>query len=406
MLNTIRVGWRNLWRNARRTVITLAAVGTCTAILVVTYGLMDGLMKNAVSNTTNISVGEVQAHAAGYLADRSIYKTVTHAPAILAAARQAGIGAAARAYGYGLAALGNKSAGAQFWGVDPAGERASFDLAHHVARGSYLPAKPDKSLVLGVKLAKSLHAKVGSRIVVVVQAADGSLGNDLFTVVGILKYSGDAIDRSAAIMHAADFGELFVFPGKVHEVALNSRGRIPLDGLAALVQKAGPGDEVKTWRQLMPTASDMLNLFDSSIWIFSLVFVLAAALGVMNTMLMSTFERIREFGVIRALGASAWRILADVTTEAMIMSLLGTLVGAALGYGLCHYLAVVGLDTSTWAGSYSVGGITFDPIWRAAVSVRSFVVPSVMMCAICLLASIYPAVLAARLDPVRAMNRV
>lgn len=405
-MNTLRIAWRNMWRNKRRTFITLAAVSTCTIILTVTYCLMEGLMVGAVANTTNISVGEVQVYDQGYRTDRSFYKAVKDPTAIVRAADAAGVGAAPRSFGFGLAALGAKSSGAQFWGIDPIAESRAFDLHRHVAQGSFLGKQPRKTVVLGRKLAKSLNAQVGSELVVVVQAADGSLGNELFKVAGILKSCGDAIDRSAALVHQADFAELFVSGGRIHEVALNSRGRMPLDQLVALASKAAAGQEVTTWRILMPAASDMLNLWDSMMWIFGLVFVLAAALGVMNTMLMSTFERIREFGIIRALGATPWRILADVTSEAMILSVVGTALGALLGLAGSYYFMVQGLDMSSWAGSYSVGGLTFDPIWRAALSLRSFIEPIILMFGVCLLASLYPAVLAARLDPVRAINRV
>lgn len=405
-MNTLRVGWRNLWRNKRRTFITLAAVSTCTLTLIVIYTLMGGLVGGAVANTTNISVGEVQVYAPGYLKDRSFYKTVKNPAAVLAAAKAAQVGAAARAYGFGLAAKDAKSAGAKFWGIDPLAERTAFDLAKHVAQGKFLGDKPAKAVVLGRKLAKSLHAEVGSELVVVVQAGDGSLGNELYTVVGILKGAGESIDRSAALIHQSDFAELFVSGGRIHEVVLNSRGTVALSELSAVAKGAAPAMKVTTWRKLLPAASDMLNMFDSVMWIFLLVFVLAAALGVMNTMLMATFERMREFGIVRALGATAWHVISDVTAEAMILSIFGTLVGAVLGLAASYYLAVHGLDTSDLAGSYSISGITFDPIWRAVITVKSCVLPMIMMWVVCLLASIYPAVLAARLDPVKAINRV
>ncbi len=405
-MNTLRVAWRNLWRNRRRTLVTLAAVSVCTLILTVIYCLMEGLMVGAVANTTNLSLGEVQVYAKGYRHDRSFYKALKDPGAILAAASAAGVGAAPRSYSFGLAALGAKSSGARLWGIDPAAERAAFDLYRHVAQGRFLGDRPEKAVVLGYKLAKSLEARVGSTLVVVVQAADGSLGNDLFKVVGILKSCGAAIDRNAALVHRADFAELLVSGGRIHEVALNSRGRMPLEKLRALAAAAAPGQEVTTWRVIMPAASDMLNVWDSMMWLFGLVFILAAALGLMNTMLMATFERIREFGIIRALGATTWRILADVTGEAMILSLLGTGLGALLGLAVSQYLVVHGLDMSSLAGSYSVGGLTFDPVWRATLSLRSFLEPVLLMFGVCLLASIYPAILAARLDPVRAINRV
>lgn len=404
-MNTLKYGWRNLWRNTRRTCITLAAVSLSTAILIASYGLMDGLMQHAVSNATNLVVGEVQVHAQGYLADHSIYRALNEPDLILRSAKQKNVAAAPRRYGYGLVAVGTKSAGARFWGVEPALERTTFDLAQHLEEGRFLSETTQRGVVLGQKLARSLQAQIGSEIVVVVQAADGSLGNDLYTVTGILKAAGDSIDRNAALIRAADFVELFVSGERIHEVALNSRGMVSLERLTALLSTAAPEEEVKSWRQLMPEVSDMVNLFDAFIWIFGLIFLLAAGMGVMNTMLMATYERIREFGILKAIGATPWRIIRDVAAEALVLATLGTVLGTILGLAGSYYLQEVGLDLSIFAGTYSVGGVAFDPIWRATISAKMVFIPVVLMLIISLVASLYPAALAARLDPVRAIHR-
>ncbi len=404
-MNTLRYAWRNLWRNTRRTCITLAAVTLSTAILITSYGLMDGLMKHAVSNATNLVVGEVQVHAPGYLADHSIYKALDDPELILWAAQKKNINATLRRYGYGLVAVGTKSAGARFWGVDPVLERTTFVLADHLDKGRFLSETPRRGAVLGQRLARSLQAQIGSEIVVVVQAADGSLGNDLFTVTGILKAAGENIDRNAALIHSADFVELFVSGDRIHEVALNSKGQISLEELGALASAAAPEQEVKEWRQLLPEVSDMVNLFDAFIWVFGMIFILAAGMGVMNTMLMATYERIREFGILKALGATPWRIVRDVAAEASLLAAAGTVLGTLLGLAGGYYLREVGLDLSIFAGSYSVGGVAFDPIWRATLSPEAVLIPVVLMVIICVAASMYPAILAARLDPVQAINR-
>jgi ABC-type lipoprotein release transport system permease subunit len=404
-VNTLQYGWRNLWRNTRRTLITLTAVTLSTAILIASYGLMEGLMEHAISNATNLVVGEVQVHAPGYREDYSIYKALKRPDLILRAAKEKNVAAAPRRYGYGLVAVGTKSAGARFWGVEPDLERTTFDLAKHLQEGRFLAQTSQRGMVLGQKLARSLQAKIGSEIVVVVQAADGSLGNDLYTVTGILKAVGDSIDRNAAIIHAADFAELFVSGDRIHEVALNSRKRLPLEKLKELLSVAAPEEEIMSWRQLLPEVSDMVNLFDVSMLIFGLIFLLAAGMGVMNTMLMATYERIREFGVLKALGATPWRIIRDVATEALVLAALGSLLGTIFGLAGSYYLQEVGLDLSIFAGTYSVGGVAFDPIWRATMSAKMVYLPVGLMLVIGLLASLYPAALAARLDPVKAIHR-
>jgi ABC-type lipoprotein release transport system permease subunit len=405
-VNLIWISWRNLWRNRRRTAITMAAVALNTLILITTFSLTDGILDHTVKNATQLMTGEAQLHAPGYLSDRSLYKTVTGPGDILAALRERSIGAVQRVYGNGLVSRGTKSAGALFWGVEPEMEKQTLELAGHVAEGAFLDPYSRKTLVLGKKLAKSLDARVGSEIVVLVQAADGSMGNELFTVAGILKSVGGGVDRSAAIMRLEDFRELFVMSEGIHEIAANTKGLIPLPELPQILSRLAPQDEVRTWRQLMPTISDMIELSAASSAVFGAIFVLAAGLGVMNTMLMATFERAHEFGLIKALGASPWIIVRDIAVEAWLLACISTLFGALFGIALSYVLETIGLDTSSLAGEITIGDVAFDPVWRAALSLKAVLKPVVTMWMVCVLAALYPAALSARLDPVKSMQKV
>ncbi len=364
-------------------------------------------MVDMLDNATRMVVGDAQVHAPNYRAERSMYLAVKNPQAVLAAADKAEIKAAARSYGFGLVSSGPKSAGAIFWGVNPAAERQAFELAQHVFKGGYLADQPGHQVVLGRKLAKSLKVEIGSEIVAVVQAADGSLGNELFKVAGILKIMGAEVDRGAVIIHQDDFRELFVSGSRVHEIALNAWGKLTAEQVAQAVEAAAGDDEVATWKQLMPAMADMMGMMDAALVIFGMIFFLAAGLGVMNTMLMATYERIREFGIIKAMGATPWRILRDITAEAFVMALVSTVIGVGIGVAGSLFFAAYPINLEAFGGgSITFSGVAFDPLWRAALSAKVVWMPMVIMWIICVLASLYPAAKAARLDPVRAMTHV
>jgi ABC-type lipoprotein release transport system permease subunit len=327
-MSILRHAWRNLWRNGRRTGITLGAVVLSTTVLILTYCLTDGLIQQAVSNATGLIVGEVQIHAPLYRAERSFYQSIKDPEAIVSQAEASGIPVAPRSYGYGLASTGKNSSGVLFWGIDPKREASAFGLARNLARGSFIKQQAGKGLVIGGKLARKLKAELGSEVVVVVQAADGSMGNDIFTVSGILKTVGGGLDSGGALMHRDDFEELFVSGGRVHQIVANTRSQMELEPLAAALAGMAPGQEVKTWQQILPAIADMLNMFDVWLFIVGLIFGLAAGLGVMNTLLMATFERMREFGIQKAIGAGPWRIVAEVSLEAGLLAILGIILGA------------------------------------------------------------------------------
>jgi ABC-type lipoprotein release transport system permease subunit len=295
--------------------------------------------------------------------------------------------------------------------VNPAAERGAFDLHRHLASGSFFDpadaqAGSSRPLVLGSKLARSLNAAVGSEIVVVVQAGDGSLGNELFTVVGILKTVSETIDRSAALMTRQDFADLFVAPGFVHEIAFNTHGRISPESVAGMLGSSAAGQDVRTWRQLLPQLAYMVDVYHVAIWIFGSIFFLAAGLGVLNTMLMATFERIREFGVLKALGTSPGRIVVGVSAEAVLMVLAATVIGLAIALPVVSLLQDRGLDMTSLFSSFTTAGVAFDPIWHAELSWHVVLTPVLALWGVAVLAALWPAAKAARINPVRAMTDI
>ena len=407
-----RLAWRNIWRNRARTAIAGGAIALNTAILIMTMGLTKGMLDKTVESLTSMAIGQAQVHGQLYRAERSLNEVVTDPQAIRRAADRAGVLNVSRAYGPGLASVGKKSSGALFWGVDPRDERRAFELPKQVQVGHYLsewpPAAPGdegtvRQVVLGRKLAKALDARVNSELVAVVQARDGSIGNELFSVVGILKSISSDIDATAAILRRQDYEELFVAPGVVHEIALTSHDRLSAEAVVDAVRPASGHNELLTWKELKPGPAQMLAVFSSVMAIFGLIFGLTAGSSVMNSMLMSTFDRLREFGVIKALGGSGWRIVRDVVLEAALMGLLFGIVGAGLGIAGNAYLARHGIDLNT-GDHLMLSGIAFDPVWRAAQSPGAVVGAVALMFAASIVAALYPALKVARLDPVIAMT--
>ena len=399
-----KISWRNLWRNPTRTNVTILAVSLCIAVLIIFQSMIVGLIEKTKFTTTNLIIGEVQIHAEGYLDDRSIYKSLQNTEEIHLIAKENNIGLVERSYGFGLISSGTKSAGTQFWGINPESELQHFDFANHIDKGNFLTNTSLKKIVLGRKLANSIAADIGTELVVFVQGADGSLGNELFYVAGILKNMADNIDRGAAMILREDFNVLFSANNLIHEIALNSKGRLESEEIQKLLSAKTIGVDVETWQQLMPTIALMtekMSVFMRTF--FSLIFGIAASLGVMNTMIMSTYDRMREFGIIRAIGTTPWRILKQVSLETILLTTIASIIGTVIGLSIAIYLQVYGIDISG-RGNLAIGGIVFDPIWRASVTLKSVFLPVVLMTLTSIVASIYPASIAARIKPVEAIH--
>lgn len=404
---TVRLAWRNLWRNRKRTLITVAALSLNTAVCIVTYGLMVGVLAKMQRNATRLTSGEVQIHAPGYRQDRSLYKTLDRPEALLATARAEGFAAVPRSYGHGLISRGAKSAGALFWGVDPAAEQDAFELAGDLAAGAYLGREPAGEIVLGRKLAHALQVAVGDDVIAVVQAADGSLGNDRFRVAGLFSSAGESFDRQTAMIHRADFSRLFATENRVHEIALQGRDRHAPQDMVASIRGRHPGVEVLAWPELSPHFASFLEYMRRVAWLYAFIFALVAGLGITSTMLMATFDRTWEFGVLKALGTTPLRIVRDVAAESLLLALLSTGIGMAGGGAVLWIFRERGIDLSRFIqGAVSFSGVAFDPLLRPVISWAVLLPPVVILWITALAASLYPAVKAARIQPVRAMTQI
>jgi len=201
-----------------------------------------------------------------------------------------------------------------------------------------------------------------------------------------------------------DFDILFSTKNIVHEIALNSKGKFEAEEIQKRVSAQLKDASVMTWKQRMPFISSMVDQMSAfMLTMFSLIFTVAASLGVMNTLLMATYDRMKEFGIIRAIGATPWRIIRQVSMEAILLTALASIIGTGIGLGISLYLQVYGIDFSS-QGNLSFGGVVFDPIWKASVSFKIVLLPVALMMLTSIVASIYPASIAARIKPVEAIH--
>jgi len=273
------------------------------------------------------------------------------------------------------------------------------------------PAPPrGKRVLMGRPLAEMMGAREGDRIALVGQGADGSLANDLYEVAGLVNTSVDLVNRQAVLMHLGEAQTLFAMPDEAHEIVLYGRDPRRADRLAAHVAALPElaGAEVLGWRTLSPEMVSLIGIVDV-VWVFVLLLVfLAAAAGVANTMLMATWERTRELGMLLALGAGPGRIVRLVMVESVALGLIGALLGAALGLGLVAVTHRTGVDyaalTGTGPSELSFGGLRWSmrlyPTLAAVDVVRT--VAAVVVTS--LLASAWPAARAARLQPTQALR--
>lgn len=404
----LRIGWRNLWRQKRRTFGTVLAMATGVVASMVVIAISDGIFADVFDIVVRAGLGHVQIHAPGYPAERSLHEAIDDADALIARleSQAAAAGVSGRVYADALVGSGDRSAGARLTGIDPAREKRVTTLHEKIlAGGSFLSASAQGEIVLGAGLAETLGAKPGDELVAVAQADDGSTGSALWHVCGIFKTGQVMTDRSGALVHLGDLHKLVGLEGRVHEIALVAPRRDGIDSLAAGARAAAGGLLVRTWRQVNPVIAGMMDLQNASMWIVLGCVFLVAAFGILNTLLMSVLERTRELGTLGALGMSPARVVAMVLCEAISLAAVATAAGVPAGLALDLWLARHGLDLSAFFPDYTWGGLAFSSVLRAEVRPEGVGAVVAGLFAVTLLSALWPAVRAARLRPVDAMRQ-
>ena len=385
--------------------VTTLAMGFAGFIMILFSALMDGLLQASERNAVAMDLGDIQVHAKTYLDDPDLYKRIENADNLVQAIKQEGFHATQRIYGFGLVAAGSTSAGVQLHGLDLSTESDVTQIHNHVLQGSWLDEKDPKGVVIGRKLSKTLGVDIGDEIVFVGQATDGSMANDLYRVKGILKSIGEEIDRTGVYMIGSEFRKLMELPTGAHEIAVMRPDRSSdLKEATARVSALTEGYETKNWRELKPVIARILDLADSQMIIMIIITYTAVAMVVLNAMLMSVFERIRELGIMKAVGVTPWQIMRLIYAEMFIQVAVASLIAILSGWSLSLYFQKKGIDLSSMAEGASFGGVAIDPVWRAYLTSDAVVTPIIFLFIIASLAVLYPAVKAAVIRPISAIH--
>jgi ABC-type lipoprotein release transport system permease subunit len=406
----VAMAWRNVLRNPRRSLLTAAAMGIAVAFLMMVLALTAGMYGQMRDVLVTRSLGHVQVHHPDWPGRRQLFDALQDVDATVAALEgdPAVVRVAPRLYGNALLGGKDRTEGAQITGVDPAREDAVRGLAEDVVEGAWLAEAPAHAAVLGADLAERLELHVGDEVLAVTQAADGSLGNDLYRVVGLVRTGSPSVDRAGAFLHRADLAELLALPDRAHELVIVGRDDSDA-GVAALATEVRRvlGDRtalVRTWSEVDPTTAQLFGMQEFGSWLMVGFFFAVSAVGVVNTLLMSVFERTREIGVMRAIGLRPRQVVLLVVLEAVMLAGLAIVVGGALGAVGDAALVHVGLDFSVGGKGYNVGDMTFDPVVHGRVTPDTVWKPVLGVLVFTVAAAVWPAVRAARLRPSAALR--
>ena len=405
--STVRMAWRNLWRNRRRTALALAAIGLSVTLVLAYTSILRAYGEWIVETITGPMLGHVQAHAPQWRKDQLMDRTLRGVDRRLAELRRDPdvAGATARVYAPALAARGEEGFAVIVMGIDSGAESGPARLLTDVAD----PLR-EREAFIGRQLAELMGVSAGDEVAIVGQGVDGSLANDLFTVRTPVTTSVDLVNRQGILIQLSAAQTLFAMPDEAHEIVIHARRPELSAGLARRIAAAATfaDAEVLDWQALAPEMVTLVRITDLAGTLVLVLVFIAAAAGVANTMVMATFERTREFGMLLALGTHPARLMRLVVAESIALGFIGAVLGTSIGVALVVVTHRTGIDYSWLAGGgpseLSFAGLRWSLRFYPTLSVVDVARAIAAVCVTSLLAAAWPALRASRLQPVQALR--
>jgi ABC-type lipoprotein release transport system permease subunit len=403
----VKLAWRNLLRNRRRTLIAGTAIGLGLAAMMFYDALIIGMENNMVQTVTSSFLGEGQIHAGGYRETQEVEKTIHHLDQIVADLKKEHIVEyfTLRATSYAMLSSAANAGGVQLYGIDPSTERHLSKIDEAIIEGTYLgESDSDRGIIIGSKLAEILEVEMGDRLVATVaQAHTGDLSQEMFRVSGIYRLGDRNIDRGLAFAPLEKIQEMLNVEGRVHEIAIqftgNTYGR---DGNLPFYEKYSRfGNEAVPWIKIIPQLEAAFKTSEFGTYIVGLILFGVIALGIINTLFMSLHERMFEFGVMKAVGTGPLRIAVLIVIEAGLLALISIVLGGLIGTAVTYVLGKTGID---YRGLEFLG-TTIQELIYPVLGSRQFTEFPLWVLILTMLVGLYPAIHAARLKPAEAMRK-
>ena len=405
-----KMAWRNIWRNTRRTILTICAIAFASLLLVFMLSFQFGSYETMINTSVKIQTGHLQIQAQEFQEKKNIRQVVPEPEKIAAILKTIPSIAAFtfRGQAFALISSNERTYGVAVTGIDPDREADVSRLKSLIREGDFLTAEDTDQALIGRLLAQNLRVKLGDELTVLGQGRDGSIAATVVQIKGIFSSGISDFDRAAIHIPLKTFQEVYSMQGAVHEVVVIADSLRNINAIKTSVETALSSLNEKKplmvldWDELMPGLRQSIEMDLISGLIFYLLLVLVVAFSILNTFLMAIFERTREFGVLMAIGTTPGRLTKVLLIESMTMTLIGIVTGIIVGSLITLYFQVHGIDFSGASELLSQFGITgrmYPKLsWLSAISGPL----AVLM--ITFLAALYPALKVRRLQPVEAMR--
>lgn len=402
-----KLAWRNLWRNKRRTLITLASVFFAVVLATLMMSIKEGTYSTMTESMVGSYTGFVQVHAAGYWDDKSLdesflltdslKKVITADPQVK--------GFVERIESFALSASYETTKGAMVVGTDPEAEKKMTALHERVSEGEYFLAD-DKAVLVGAGLAEYHKLGVGDTLVLLGQGYHGTNAAGKYPIKGIVKFGSPELSKQLVLLPINEAQQLYGTEGMITNLVLLLDDTEEATHVASrLGQELGETYEVMAWPELLPELVNMMEADRAEGYVLMFILYMVVSFGIFGTVLMMLAERNHEFGMLVAVGMKRVRLATVVFIEVIAISVLGALLGILGALPVCSYFF---LSPIRFTGDEEMQKMYeeygFEPVLKASLDADIFIQQAAIVALVACFISIYPFISVLRINAIKAMR--
>lgn len=402
----LKIAWRNIWRSKLRSMVVMLAIcaGTWSVIMLVSF--TQAFVNNYVNNVVDKELGHIQIHNPAYKDNPVLSNSIENPDSLtrIISEMQGVKSATYRTTLTGMVSTGHGVRGVNIAGVIPKLEKTVFGYNEMIVKGSNLDTAMRNPILIGAKLAGDLKVGLGKKVVLTFQDKSGNMLSAAFRISGLFQTDDSGFDNSHLFVRNTDLAPLTGMENQAQEIVIRCLADEHVERVTEMLKGDYPNFRVQDYEELAPEVSLFKSQIKSSSYIYVVIFMLALIFGIINTMLMAVLERIREIGMLMAIGLTRRQTFFMIVYETCFLALVSAPIGMLLARFTIFKMGKTGLDLSNWAEGMSQFGISTKiypeldgaMYWQIGVAIAITA----------LVASIYPAIKAVRLRPVEAIRKI
>jgi putative ABC transport system permease protein len=399
------IAWKNIWRNRLRSLIIMSAItlGIFAGLVLISFS--KGMTEQRIDNALHTEVSHIQIHQPDFIVKDDITLLIPSADSIenILSRNEMISGFSSRILLNSILSSAETGTNVKVTGIDPSKEKRVTDLYKKIIDGNYFENEKANQVVISQKLAEKLEVKLNSKVILQIQNLNGDISPAAFRICGIYKTSNSAWDEVNLFVLKKDLVNLTgINPNAAHEIAIFLNDYRQSKIVRVVLHKQFPDLEILTWKELDVMLNYMSGTMDQFLYFIMVVILLALIFGIVNTMMMAILERVKELGMLMAIGMNRKRIVRMIFYETVFLTLTGALIGIATGMIFIAWYGHYGIDLSVWGNG--LGQFGFAPVIYTTIEPSYIVQVVVLVIVTGLLAAIFPVMKALKLRPVEALK--